>query len=361
MVEGMSASPQARARQAARVPAPVVASGRGGVSLNSVTSLNPASASRACAAVAASSATPGATRTAAAKPRNTIERSLRHRAGVDHDVVVGALQRTERDGEPLRPQDRARVGRNAAGGDEMEREERSRVMMWRNEAVPRISSAMPGAPGSTEIAAMLGALSDRSTRTTRPCWESARAKAMAADVVPTLRATPTTLMRLPASPARRSSLASRSVEPTGAPVAAPAGAAGLAGTSARVGGGDGRSGSGTGSSSGTSGGTKRSAAVAWKAELSAATIGAAGRTKLGTVDDLVEFARRTRVDLVIFSLPISAESAHPADAQEAVGAPGRHPPRGAFQQAALPAALLFVHRRRPGARRVRQADHRLGR
>ncbi|MEA2991367.1 MAG: hypothetical protein QOD40_287 [Alphaproteobacteria bacterium] len=30
--------------------------------------------------------------------------------------------------------------------------------------------------------------------------------------------------------------------------------------------------------------------------------------KLGTVDDLVEFARRTRVDLVIFSLPISAET-----------------------------------------------------
>ena len=34
----------------------------------------------------------------------------------------------------------------------------------------------------------------------------------------------------------------------------------------------------------------------------------AGRRKLGTVDDLVEFARRTRVDLVIFSLPVSAES-----------------------------------------------------
>ncbi len=33
----------------------------------------------------------------------------------------------------------------------------------------------------------------------------------------------------------------------------------------------------------------------------------AGQHKLGTVDDLVEFARRTRVDLVIFSLPISAE------------------------------------------------------
>jgi Undecaprenyl-phosphate glucose phosphotransferase len=33
----------------------------------------------------------------------------------------------------------------------------------------------------------------------------------------------------------------------------------------------------------------------------------AGERKLGTVDQLVEFARRTRVDLVIFSLPISAE------------------------------------------------------
>ena len=33
----------------------------------------------------------------------------------------------------------------------------------------------------------------------------------------------------------------------------------------------------------------------------------AGGRKLGTVDDLVEFGRRTRVDLVIFSLPISAE------------------------------------------------------
>ena len=33
----------------------------------------------------------------------------------------------------------------------------------------------------------------------------------------------------------------------------------------------------------------------------------AGEPKLGSVDDLVEFGRRTRVDLVIFSLPISAE------------------------------------------------------
>jgi Undecaprenyl-phosphate glucose phosphotransferase len=34
----------------------------------------------------------------------------------------------------------------------------------------------------------------------------------------------------------------------------------------------------------------------------------AGVTKLGMVDDIVEFARRTRVDLVIFALPISAEN-----------------------------------------------------
>jgi Undecaprenyl-phosphate glucose phosphotransferase len=34
----------------------------------------------------------------------------------------------------------------------------------------------------------------------------------------------------------------------------------------------------------------------------------AGQRKLGTVDDLVEFGRRTRLDLVVFSLPISAET-----------------------------------------------------
>jgi Undecaprenyl-phosphate glucose phosphotransferase len=33
----------------------------------------------------------------------------------------------------------------------------------------------------------------------------------------------------------------------------------------------------------------------------------AGEPKLGSVDDLVEFGRRTRLDLVVFSLPISAE------------------------------------------------------
>jgi Undecaprenyl-phosphate glucose phosphotransferase len=34
----------------------------------------------------------------------------------------------------------------------------------------------------------------------------------------------------------------------------------------------------------------------------------AGRPKLGKVDEIVEFARRTRVDLVLFALPISAET-----------------------------------------------------
>ncbi|MBW8855795.1 MAG: sugar transferase, partial [Bradyrhizobium sp.] len=34
----------------------------------------------------------------------------------------------------------------------------------------------------------------------------------------------------------------------------------------------------------------------------------AGSPKLGKVDDIIEFARRTRVDLVLFALPISAET-----------------------------------------------------
>ena len=52
--------------------------------------------------------------------------------------------------------------------------------------------------------------------------------------------------------------------------------------------------------------------------------------------------------------------AHPRNAEEAVGAAGRHPPVGAHQQAALPPPLLFLSRRGADARRVRGADHRLG-
>jgi hypothetical protein len=50
--------------------------------------------------------------------------------------------------------------------------------------------------------------------------------------------------------------------------------------------------------------------------------GAAGRLqKLGSVDDLVNFARTTRIDLVIFALPVSAEGrASPAGRRSAAGA-----------------------------------------
>ena len=86
----------------------------------------------------------------------------------------------------------------------------------------------------------------------------------------------------------------------------------------------------------------------------------AGYPKLGTIDDLVEFARRTKLDLVIFTLPISAEARLLDHAAQALGAADRHPPLGAYVEAALPAALLFLYRRGAGARRLRPADRRLG-
>ena len=46
----------------------------------------------------------------------------------------------------------------------------------------------------------------------------------------------------------------------------------------------------------------------------------ASHRKLGTVDDLVEFARKTRIDLVLFALPISAET------RSTSGFVLRHPP-----------------------------------
>ena len=52
---------------------------------------------------------------------------------------------------------------------------------------------------------------------------------------------------------------------------------------------------------------------------------------------------------------------HPADAEKALGAAGRYPAVGAFQQAAVPPPLLFLYRQRAGARRVRPADRGLGR
>ena len=64
--------------------------------------------------------------------------------------------------------------------------------------------------------------------------------------------------------------------------------------------------------------------------------------KLGTVDDLVEFARRTRVDLVIFSLPISAEGRILQMLKKLWVLPVDIRLVGAFQQAALPPPLLFL-------------------
>ena len=51
----------------------------------------------------------------------------------------------------------------------------------------------------------------------------------------------------------------------------------------------------------------RSSACSTIAAMTRSGMDCAGERKLGIVDDLVEFGRRTRVDLVIFSLPISAE------------------------------------------------------
>ena len=87
----------------------------------------------------------------------------------------------------------------------------------------------------------------------------------------------------------------------------------------------------------------------------------AGLPKLGTVDDLVEFARRTRVDLVIFSLPISAESrilqmlkklwVLPVDIRLSA-----HTNKLRFR----PRSYSYIGNG-AGARRVRPADRRLGR
>src|SRR4051795_11748941 len=110
----------------------------------------------------------------------------------------------------------------------------------------------------------------------------------------------------------------------------------------------------------------------------------AGARKLGKVDDIVEFARRTpaaprgaprqpaqapphprappphpRRSRAVCSADLRRD-AHPGDAEEALGAAGRHTPLRDHQQAALPPPLLFLYRRGAHAGRVRGADHRLG-
>ena len=86
-----------------------------------------------------------------------------------------------------------------------------------------------------------------------------------------------------------------------------------------------------------------------------------GYPKLGTVDDLVEFARSTRIDLVIFALPITAEQrilqmlrklwVLPIDIRLAAHA----------NRLQISSALLFLCRRGARPRHSRQADRRLGR
>ncbi len=86
----------------------------------------------------------------------------------------------------------------------------------------------------------------------------------------------------------------------------------------------------------------------------------AGYPKLGNIDELVEFARNSRLDLLIVSLAGHGRDASAAAPEEAVGAAGRHSPVGAHQQAPLPAAHLFLYRQRAVHRHQRQADRRLG-
>lgn len=66
-----------------------------------------------------------------------------------------------------------------------------------------------------------------------------------------------------------------------------------------------------------------------------------GYPKLGTIDDLAEFARRTKLDLVIFTLPISAE-ARLDHAAQALGAADRHPTLGPYVQAACVRAPIPI-------------------
>ncbi len=84
--------------------------------------------------------------------------------------------------------------------------------------------------------------------------------------------------------------------------------------------------------------------------------------KLGKVDDIVEFCpAHPRVDLVLFTLPISAESAHPADAAKKLWVLPVDIRLSAHTNKLRFAPRLFLHRQGADAGRVRAADHRLGR
>ncbi len=122
-----------------------------------------------------------------------LHREVRQRAGIDDDMIVGARQRIDRDGETVRRQDRHRVHRRAPGPDEMH----ARMTVARDDlagttrcrASDRKGRAHAGRSRSPQGSARS---SERSIRTTRRSAASARASATAVLVVPTLRPVPMT-------------------------------------------------------------------------------------------------------------------------------------------------------------------------
>ena len=86
----------------------------------------------------------------------------------------------------------------------------------------------------------------------------------------------------------------------------------------------------------------------------------AGCPKLGNVDELIDFVRRNRVDLLIVTLPLTAESRILDMLKRLWVLPVDIRLSAYTQTTALPAARLFLYRQRPFHRRVRQADDRMG-
>ena len=86
-----------------------------------------------------------------------------------------------------------------------------------------------------------------------------------------------------------------------------------------------------------------------------------GYPKLGTTDDLIEFVRRTHLDLVIFTLPITAEDRILQMLRKLWVLPVDIRLAAHQSQAAAAAAQLLLHRLRAGAAGLRPAHRRLGR
>ena len=87
----------------------------------------------------------------------------------------------------------------------------------------------------------------------------------------------------------------------------------------------------------------------------------AGYPKLGNVAELVEFVYPARPHRHADRLAAARRRGpRPDDVEETLGTAGRYPPVGAFQQAAVPATHLFLHRLGADARHFRQADHATG-